>query len=104
VAVEKPIAWPLDEKRCAKMVYKRPSRSLDTFSIISDCHKPTFSKPTRYLTSDPRPGDIRFRRSRLLFPESLAVSAWKISATDNNASPPNRSISKKFTANATVRT
>jgi hypothetical protein len=52
-------------------------------------------------TSDPRPGDIRFRRSRLLFPGSLAVSAWKILATDNHASPenlipdhPNRSISK----------
>jgi hypothetical protein len=34
-------------------------------------------------TSDARAGDIRFRRSRLLFPGSLAVSAWKISATDN---------------------
>jgi hypothetical protein len=52
-------------------------------------------------TSDPRPGDIRFRRSLPLFLGSLAVSARKILETDNNASPenlipdhPNRSISK----------
>jgi hypothetical protein len=34
------------------MLYKRRSRNRDTFSIISDCHKLTFSTPTRHLTTE----------------------------------------------------
>jgi hypothetical protein len=46
------IAVSFGRKRRARMPYKRPSRNRDTFSIIRDCHKLTFSTPTGHFTSD----------------------------------------------------
>jgi len=46
------IAWPLGEKRRARMLYKHRSRDRDTFAIIRDCQEQTLSTPTALITTD----------------------------------------------------